>query len=144
MKKFPTILLDSSVLAKWIFLDENNGIADDIKTKYSLGQLSIAVPVLLFYEINNLLESAVRSRRIEHDDALQALDDFLALNLTAYSSESLLKRALRIALSFDISSYDASYLALAEELKIPFITADQKLINKVESKFLVSLKDFAL
>jgi len=51
---------------------------------------------------------------------------------------------LRIALSFDISSYDASYLALAEELKIPFITADQKLINKVESKFLVSLKDFAL
>ena len=70
MKKFPTILLDSSVLAKWIFLDENNGIADDIKTKYSLGQLSIAVPVLLFYEINNLLESAVRSRRIEHDDAL--------------------------------------------------------------------------
>jgi len=144
LKKFPTILLDSSVLAKWIFLDENNGIADDIKTKYSLGQLSIAVPVLLFYEINNLLESAVRSRRIEHDDALQALDDFLALNLTAYSSESLLKRALRIALSFDISSYDASYLALAEELKIPFITADQKLINKVESKFLVSLKDFAL
>jgi predicted nucleic acid-binding protein len=142
LKKSRTIIPDSSVIAKWMLLDEDNVKALDIKNLFVTGQLSIALPALTFYEVNNLLRSAVKSQRIEPEEALRAFDDFLALNLTSYSSGSLLKKALRIALNFDISTYDASYLALAEELKSQFITTDQKLLNKVESKFIIKLEDF--
>jgi predicted nucleic acid-binding protein len=142
LKKLQVLILDSSVIAKWIFLDEENAKALEIKNMFGAGQLSIAVPLLLFYEMNNILKSAVKSKRVKAIDALQALDDFLILNFTVYSSETLMKNTLKIALNFDISSYDASYLALAEQLKIPFITSDHKLFNKVKSKFIHKLADF--
>ena len=50
--------------------------------------------------------------------------------------------ALDIAMKYDISSYDASYVALAEYLKKPFFTADDKLLKKVKSKFVFGLSDY--
>jgi len=45
---------------------------------------------------------------------------------------------------YGISLYDAYYVALADELKIPFITADKKLFDKVKkfslANYLFSLK----
>jgi predicted nucleic acid-binding protein len=39
--------------------------------------------------------------------------------------------ALSIAVSYDITAYDACYIALAQRLGIPLITADQKLQAKM-------------
>lgn len=142
MKKYQTIILDSSVIAKWIFPEESSEIALVINDRFIAGQLSIAAPILLYYEINNILKSTFKSLRIKPAEALQAYEDFMKLNIVTYSSESLMKKALEIALEFDISSYDASYLALAEELQIPFVTSDQKLLNKVKNKFMIKLQDY--
>jgi predicted nucleic acid-binding protein len=42
-------------------------------------------------------------------------------------------RALDLALKWEVTAYDACYLALAEEIKAPLITDDQKLIKRFKS-----------
>lgn len=140
--KNPTnIILDSSVVAKWFFPSEEDGqIALKIKGLFLLKDITISVPVLIYYEINNLICTAIKSLRINEELAKEAYQGFLELDLIAYSSKELMEIALEKAVSLDISSYDASYLALAEYLKIPLITSDQKLIDKAKTDLVQNLK----
>ena len=38
---------------------------------------------------------------------------------------------LKTSIEYDISGYDAAYIALARNKKVPLITLDKKLANKV-------------
>ncbi len=138
-----TLILDSSVIAKWFFPENDSKNALLIKEKFTSNEVSLGIPILLYYEINNLLRTAVKTFRIDAKDASEAYKAFLNLHFVSYSSELLLERTLEIALKFGISSYDASYIALSEYLQVKFLTADQKLLNKVTNKFIINLKDYA-
>lgn len=140
--KNPTnIILDCSVVAKWFFPSEEDGkVALKIRDLFLSKKISISVPVLIYYEINNLIRTAIKSLRINEKLAKEAYQGFLELDLIAYSSKELMEMALEKAVSIDVSSYDASYLALAEYLKIPLITADQKLIDKAKTDLVQNLK----
>ncbi len=139
MKKF---ILDSSIVAKWFLPEEGSEKALTIKDKFANNEISVAAPVLLYYEMNNILKTAVKMYRIDSKDAIKAFGALLQLNFVVYSSTHLFEMTLHTALRYDITSYDASYVALAEELQIPFLTADQKLLKKVESKFVLDLQSF--
>jgi predicted nucleic acid-binding protein len=135
-----TVILDSSVIAKWFFSEVDTDKALEIKEKFTNNSISIAVPVLLYYEINNILKTAVKTFRIDPKEALKAYNAFLKLNFITYSSELIMGKILEIAMRFDISSYDAAYISLAEYLQIPFLTADQKLLDKVPVKLVQNIK----
>jgi predicted nucleic acid-binding protein len=45
----------------------------------------------------------------------------------------LLKRAARVGKQFDLTFYDASFLALAVELDCPLITADRRFFERTQS-----------
>jgi len=140
--KNPTnIILDSSVVAKWFFpSEEDSEIALKIRDLFQSKEISISAPVLIYYEINNLIRTAIKSLRISEKLAKEAYQGFLELDLIAYSSTELMKMALEKAVSLDVSSYDASYLVLAEYLKVPLITADQKLVDKAKTDLVQKLK----
>lgn len=140
--KSPTnIILDSSVIAKWFFPDEEDGkIALKIRDLFLLHEVSISAPLLIYYEINNLMRTAIKSLRINGELAKNAYQGFLELELISYSSRELMALALEKAVSLDISSYDASYIALSDYLKIPLITADQKLVDKAKSSLVQNLE----
>ncbi|HVF69182.1 MAG TPA: type II toxin-antitoxin system VapC family toxin [Xanthomonadales bacterium] len=137
-----TVILDSSVIAKWFFAENDCEQALRIKEQFTNGLLSVAIPTFLYYEVNNLLRTAVKRLRINENDAKKAYNSFLILDFVSYSSEFLLEKTLEIAIKFDISSYDASYIALSEYLQAPFLTSDKKLVNTVENKFVIDLKDY--
>ena len=140
-KNLTNIILDSSVIAKWFFpSEEDSRIALKLKSLFLSKEISISVPVLIYYEVNNLIRSAVKSLRINEKLAKEAYLGFLELDLITYSSKKLMELALEKAIALDVSSYDASYLALAEYLKIPLITADQKLIDKAKTDLVQDLK----
>lgn len=103
-------------------------------------EISVSVPLLIYYEINNLLRTAIKRLRISEDLAQKAYQGFLELELVTYSSKELMITALEKAVTLDISSYDASYVALSEYLKIPLITADQKLVDKAGAALVQNLK----
>src|SRR3990167_731214 len=136
------IILDSSVIAKWFFTEENSKLALRIKNDFSEGLISIAAPLLLYYEINNLLKTAVKSFRVDPHEALGVYNAFLELDIILYSSEELMRHTLKIAIDRDLSSYDASYVALADHLNMPFYTSDTRLIKKADNKLVLNLMDY--
>lgn len=136
-----TIILDSSVIAKWFFPSEENGkIALKIRGLFLTHEITISAPMLIYYEINNLLRTAIKRLRINEELAREAYQGFLELGLIVYSSKELMMMALEKAITLDISSYDASYVALSEYLQIPLITADQKLVDKAQTDLVQNLE----
>ena len=89
-----------------------------------------------------MLKSAVKSSRVDSGHVEVVFKDFLEYGLVGYFTSDLQKDALALSIKLDISSYDASYIALAEHLKKPFFTADKKLLAKVKSKFIFDLKSY--
>lgn len=143
--KNTSLILDSSVIAKWFFPSEEGGeSALKIKDLFLSRKVSVSVPVLIYYEINNLIRTAIKSLRIDAALAKKAYKGFLELDFVSYSSEGLMEAALEKAVSLNISSYDASYVVLAEYLKAPLVTADQKLLNKVKIDLVQDLKTYSV
>lgn len=117
-------------------------IALKIKEDFINQRVTISIPTLTFYEVNNLLRTAYKRLKISHKQAEEAYGGFLNLAFITYSSKDLFKKTLEIAISLEISSYDASYLALAEVIKAPFFTADEKLVQKARSGYVKRLTDY--
>jgi len=74
----------------------------------------------------------VRRFNVPEDHVRKSLKNLATLPLLSVSSDELLHSALDLALEYGISAYDASYVALAHQLSFPFITADEKLIRKID------------
>ncbi|MBI2326905.1 type II toxin-antitoxin system VapC family toxin [Candidatus Curtissbacteria bacterium] len=137
------VVLDSSVIAKWFLPDETfKSYALKIKEDFVNRKVIVSVPTLIFYEVSNLLKTAIKRLRINKHIAIKAYQGFLDLNFLVHSSVDLFKTSLEKAIDLDISSYDAAYVALAEYLKSPLYTADDNLIKKSKSKLVKSLKDY--
>ena len=120
---------DASLCAAWILSDELSEKAEQLLAQIIKGSVGLVVPALWHYEMSNLLRSAQRRKRLSEEDAREALE---SLNQVPLQIEDLpegpaRKRILHLALQFDLSSYDASYLELADRHKIPLHTADAQL-----------------
>lgn len=140
MKK--TIIIDASVAAKWLLPDEYDPRANIVKKAFKDREIAVAVPTLIFYEINNLLKSAVLSKRISLKDSVDFYKNFINLGFTVHWSKELLRKTLQKALNLNISSYDAAYVVLAENLQIPLFTADEKLVKKAKSSLVKNLPEY--
>ena len=91
------------------------------------------VPDLFFVECANILWKYVRRFGYPVDNARQDVADLKALALTTVSTADLLQPALELAMTYDITAYDASYAALAAQLDLPLITADAPLAAKLQA-----------
>jgi predicted nucleic acid-binding protein len=83
------------------------------------------VPHLIDPEVASGLRRRVAGRGLGPDAAWAALDAWRRLGMTRYAIQSLLDRVWE--LRDNLSAYDASYVALAELLGCPLLTADGRL-----------------
>lgn len=86
---------------------------------------TLHVPHLLDLEVAQVLRRYVARQEIEALRASQALADLTDLPLTRYPHEPFLPRIWE--LQQNVTAYDAAYLALAEELRVPLLTCDGRL-----------------
>ena len=137
------IIIDASVFAKWFLPDEKDReIALLIKEDYAKEYVAISLPSVTFYEVNNIFRSAVMRSRIGKEEAFERFSSFLKLDFIIYTMEDLQQKILEKAIKLDLSSYDASYVALAEYLDVYFYTADERLVKKAKNKLVLSLKNY--
>lgn len=118
-------VLDASVVIKW-FRSENEGnldFAHSLRAKFEAGTLHVLAPSLLWLEILN-----AASRRWQW----AALDlQNLAHELPVLGFE-LVEPDLPLTASWaasGLTAYDATYVAAAEQFRVPLITDDAEILS---------------
>jgi predicted nucleic acid-binding protein len=89
------------------------------------------VPDLFYVECANILWKHVQRLGLPPDKALKDIERLRALRLHRTPTYDLASDALPIALTCAISAYDACYVALAQKMGVPLVTADDALIRKL-------------
>jgi predicted nucleic acid-binding protein len=119
-------VVDASVAAAWMLPDEQNDVADrlieDLQSTLGL------VPSLFWFETRNLFLMAERRGRIAAGEALAAMQRLRRLPLEDAGGGSD-RAVLELATKHALTPYDASYLALALDRKLPFATFDKRLAS---------------
>jgi predicted nucleic acid-binding protein len=131
------VVVDASVVLKWLFDDEECvsqavALRDDF---YLRDAIRVIAPQLLAYELANGVVVAARRKRIPTDKAVEALSDLLALSVELREIEPLL--SLELAFRYNLSAYDAAYLALASSEKCELWTGDKALYKAVKDELLL-------
>ena len=124
-------IADASVVYKWYVTENETREALDLLEDFNTGIEKLAVPDLILYELANALRY---SRKLNAKDVESALENFTSLGIEIITpSEALLKEAVRLAITHEVTVYDAVYVALAKSLGCELITADKKLQHKTPS-----------
>lgn len=93
-------------------------------------------PLLLRYEVTSTLRRKIVRGAMSSEDAGQALQEALTLDIHYLDPPGLSEQAFELAARFQRpAAYDAHYLTLADHLDCPFWTADKRLYNAVRADF---------
>jgi predicted nucleic acid-binding protein len=99
-------------------------------TRRTLPPEPIHVPEVCDLEVASQLRTLVRRGIADAAQMSEYLIAYLGLPLRRYSHTLLLQRILQ--LRDNLTPYDAAYVALAEALDLPLLTADDRLRRAVE------------
>jgi predicted nucleic acid-binding protein len=131
-------VVDTSVAAKWLLPAANETFVDQANHLLSLhlkGDFQLLAPDLIFSELGNVCWKAVRRGRTTRREAEGALRRFTGLDIEIVPACDLLLPAWSIAAANDRSFYDSLYVALAVTAKTELITADERLVNALGTRF---------
>lgn len=120
------LVIDTSVAIKWIIDEAGSDKADLLRGA------DMAAPALLRIEAANVLRTIAARKDVS---AQQARELFLLLQTAPVTivdaDDALERRALELALTLRHPVYDCVYLALAERMDRPLITADKRFLRSL-------------
>src|SRR6266511_3039524 len=129
------VLIDANILAHMTI----EGARSDAARKLLASDGDWHSEAFIMVELTNILATAVRVKILQTQEAYAVLEraEILlssTLHRTAHSD------VLRAAHEYNISAYDARYIALAQKLDLPLITEDRKL-RKAVPQWTISLDE---
>lgn len=118
------IVIDASVLANVIADDETAGV---LARRRLQAAGAASVPDLADVETVSVLRRRWLHGDLTDERFRSAVDDLLALPLARFPTSALMTRAFE--LRANVTAFDACYVALADALDCPLVTADKRLAN---------------
>jgi predicted nucleic acid-binding protein len=115
------LVLDASVVIRWF--GQQPGPAAALRWEFEAGRLAVIVPTLMFLELLNVAGRQWRWREDRLADLARQLQEakFEALDPQLDGVARWISRGL--------TAYDASYVALAEQLSFPLVTEDRAILE---------------
>lgn len=101
------------------------GLLNDGEARATLREASMVCPHLADSEVAHALRAMVLRDEVSIADASRAIDTWGRLGVERVGVRGLLGRIWE--LRDNVSAYDATYVAVAEALKAPLVTADGRL-----------------
>jgi len=123
-------VLDASVVACWIFPDEDHATADLALERIRADEA--LVPSLWWFEIRNILIVNERRGRITETDSATFLRGLSRLGVVIDRAPEE-SAVLTLARRHRLTVYDASYLELAQRETLPLATLDLDLIAAAQA-----------
>jgi len=123
------LVVDASVAAQWLLPEANTHEALQVLRLYP----RLAAPDLIYPEVANALWKRVQRGEITAQQGEYLLNAFFSIPLQSHPSSALVHGAWQIAVDFGITIYDALYVALAELIQAPLVTADRRLYAQAPS-----------
>ncbi len=123
------IVLDTNVIAKLFLKEEWSDIALKIKDAHVDGKIEVTLPSLTKYELINVLKYKSFEKE-EVREALEVISDYAFSMIEP--NDIVVNKIVDFSADYDISGYDATYVALANHIGAPFYTADDKMLRKVK------------
>lgn len=120
-------VIDASVVIKWVIEEP------DTPQALALRRHRLSAPDLLVAECANILWKKVRRGELSPDEASFAARLLDRAEIELIPVRGSIETATALAVVLDHPAYDCIYLALAERTGCPFVTADARLLRKMES-----------
>jgi len=129
--EIPRYVADASVAVKWFVKEEDSPKAHGLKQLFQEGRIDLEAPSLLLYEV----ATALRFHPIAKFTSAKVGTVIDSLDKLQITREPTLKEwttAFTLSQENSISIYDAAYIGFAIEGNRKMITADSKLIAKID------------
>ena len=119
-----TAVLDASVVIELV-LGTRTGAR--LRQRLADPRISLHSPELVDLEVLNALRRFMRLRTVAADRVAAAIERLDGLDLRRHRHGPMLRRIW--SWRANLTTYDAAYVALAEVLDAPLLTADERLAN---------------
>lgn len=128
-------VVDSSVVAKWILPEPDSSLAHQVVTDIALQGHRLIVLDLALVEVANVIWKQHHRGLATLAEVRQFLQDLLKCPVHLEPATRLLAPGLEIAVKYDRAVYDALFVALAQDLNLRGVTADEPLYRAVCADF---------
>ena len=122
-------VVDASVAVKWAVSEPHSEQALSLLTS---GILLLAPAHWLGEAATALWARCAIHGALAREDLDEAIDFLVSAPMEAIPLNGLVAAAVSISLALRVTVYDSLYVALAAERELPFVTADRRLLERMQ------------
>lgn len=124
------VVVDASVVLRWFVEQEGHEEATSWLRRFVVDPELLVAPDLLRFEVHGALARLTPKR--DPGWARRSFERFDRVGIRALSTDrKLFDRALALSAELRIAGYDAVYIAHAEALGVPWLTADRRVLRRL-------------
>ena len=130
------IVVDTNVIGYLYLSSERSAQAEQAL----LRDAEWTAPLLWRSELRNVLAKYIRNKLLSLEEAVQIMDEAIAMMRNGEFGVSSLQ-VLSLAALSGCSAFDCEFVALARSLEVPLVTVDRQILEQF-SETAISLDDF--
>ncbi|MEW6569980.1 MAG: type II toxin-antitoxin system VapC family toxin [Nitrospirota bacterium] len=128
-----SLVIDANVVTKLYIPEVLADRAEKLFIRVEKGETSFVVPDLIYAEIGNVLWKKHRLKELTTTEIQEILNQVLTIPFIVIAAKSLFELSIDLSVAYDMTVYDALYVSAATIYKTKLVTADKKIVEKLNN-----------